>query len=233
MRRMTILIVVVCVLFSVSITIARGVGYRQPSSSPSAVVEQLQMHDCETPCVMGITVGKTSRLEAVMLLAASTLPDYGREVIWNGNSGSIEYRLLDKKSSEVVILYFDFENGKVSAVRVYLRGPTATLTLGNSIQRYGIPLCILAEPDLAMDRVPGMYVAFQINNTIIEMHAEAPPQWDTLIRYMSVYTYDKGQRNLCMCPRKSSWWQAFMPRQLIVPHHIPNSGFLATCPDPN
>jgi hypothetical protein len=233
MRRVILIVVILCILFGAGIIVARAIGYRQQSSPPSEIVQQLYRNDCQTPCFMGITVGETSRLEAVILLASGTIPDHRREVIWNGNRGSIEYRLLDHKSIDVVNLYFDFEHDKVSKVRIYFRGPAANLTLGNFIQHYGIPICILAEPDLMMDRVPGMRATFQIDNTIVEIQAVAPPQWNTQIRFISIQVSEKQQRNFCTCPGKESSHYHYMPGQTVIPHYTPESLLLAPCPVPN
>jgi hypothetical protein len=233
MWRLILIVVILCVLFGVGMTVSRAIGYRQQYSPPSEIVPHLYRNDCQTPCFMGITVGKTSRLEAVILLASGTIPDHRREVNWNGNRGTIEYRLLDNKSIDVVNLYFDFEHDKVSNVRVYVRGPTANLTLGNFIQHYGIPICILAEPDLIMDRVPGMRAAFQIDNTLVEVQAVAPPQWNTRIRFIGIKVSNIQQPNFCTCSGKVSSHYYDMPGQTVIPHYTPESFLLAPCPDPN
>jgi hypothetical protein len=206
MRRLILIVVILCVLFGLGNTIARGIGLRHP---PSDIVQQLHMHDCEAPCFMGVTVGKTSLGEAKQqILKIDPLPGYKAEISMDldTHAKSISYRLVGQDLSDIYDthgIYISFAQGKVDAVRIGSRTNFSRRTnrprlrLGNILSHYGTPTCVF-EDRYVGGRIPTTTMIYRVRNTTITVWTPQPSWWDTPVA-MTIRVNSQDRRDPCTC----------------------------------
>jgi hypothetical protein len=123
----------------VSINLARAMGRGQPFSR---IVQQIHLVDCEQPCIMGLTIGKTTEQKAKEIFAE--LPKL---------SDNIKFSDLEFYGSSVTMTLTNIENGKDADFMGHFKNNLSYYggiklfefyelpTLGELVTIYGIPTC--------------------------------------------------------------------------------------------
>jgi hypothetical protein len=178
MRRLFISLGSLLFICAVSISAAQALGRSQVSES----VQKLHLTDCELPCFMGITLGKTTLEQAKQILMA----------IPSASIAAIKPETDDDRASIVVkvvkdtytIIYFH----KSIAESIYIDGEFSSdmPSLGDAMPIYGTPKCGIVSP-AAGNLLNTIYVPDEAHGVGASFFSWSLMTWNSKIVKLSIW----------------------------------------------
>jgi len=165
---------------------------------PSEAIQWLHMKDCESPCLMGVTIGKTQP-EAVRasVTQAAALPGYTlTSDVLEGHAGLI----LSRSTQESLVINFYFKDEVVDFGRVsftskrfdYFHGNS--LTFADLINLYAAPTCAYELFDGIM---PVSLLYFEGKAYEVTALFDHPMTWTSSVKGLTIQTRDGKAAGSC------------------------------------
>ncbi|MCC7445788.1 MAG: hypothetical protein IT324_00155 [Anaerolineae bacterium] len=191
MLRFLLLTLTLCLGCALAIGAAVAVGRMQP---PSEMVQLFHMNDCEAPCFLGVTLGKTRFEDAKKQLEKLNVPnnyiarlegvdDVNHNEILMSLSGPIN----STKSWDASVVDIEFKSDVLWRFNVKPFFHYPTLTLADIVAIYGIPTC--AYTSYPQDGSSGYWEIHIINHDLsmnIHAHGTYLMGWDAPVRGLAL-----------------------------------------------
>jgi len=186
--------VVVAIFLLVTSGIAASIAIGS-QHSPSAVMQRFHLDTCAQPCVMGVTLGKTTYNDALALFdGRQDAPDW--LTFDKADGETIALSMLDREGKEVSHgITLSFTNGVVDSVRIESELGTNNSeipTLADVTGSYGLPRC--AESSPAMGNIfENIYIVNPQTGIMVTISGLYWIDWDTPVGTFSVVPYVAGK----------------------------------------
>lgn len=187
MRQLIVFTLAVCLVCSLMIGLSVTIGHLQP---PSDAIRLFHMNDCETPCLMGVVVEKTSFAETRGYWQAFALPGYRADLAVNTREQIQLYLTsLAGKSDGLMWTYFDKGIATSTSLIVPQRYRNI-ITLADLVAFYGGPTC-------AYDAAGGrsgyriVNIVDRAKSSIVQVFLDYPFVWTSPVHILSISKYNE------------------------------------------
>jgi hypothetical protein len=155
-KKLALLILLLCMFIGIVPITARILGPSNPVSLP---VQLLGLINCDQPCVMGLTLGKTNFADAKQILATFQLPEgfeaTVREVERDSGLPLLKVELSTQTAIDPIEMEFYFRNPDKLFLIEIASGSYSTImpTLADLKGLYGTPRCAVSNGGYGGDYV--------------------------------------------------------------------------------
>jgi hypothetical protein len=189
-RRLFLRTAALITLLGLALSLSVTVGRSQFSSKP---VQQFHMNDCEAPCLLGVTVGKTRYTEGKDILARFTAPAGYTAALTEERNDTISVKkiaiTLTNPTNQEDTLTFGtwFKEGVADYVEMRRDTfyPAGLPTFADVIGTYGPPTC--AYQDIALNgRYWDVFIVDPDHLMVIRVQGGQQITWDAPVAYLSI-----------------------------------------------
>jgi hypothetical protein len=149
MKKLTLQLVILGAIFSVALIVVRVVGSEQEDSK---AVRILGLKSCDLPCVMGVTLGKTTFAAAKRILTSYRVPNNYKISMVDGvektsKESYIMVTLIDPAGQSIEIRFFFVGQDKVRVITFGKSKAYSELlpSVADLVLIYGIPECVTID----------------------------------------------------------------------------------------
>jgi hypothetical protein len=206
MRRVMLASVGICGVLGLAISLSIVIGRGQP---PSAGLAQLHLSDCESPCIMGVTLGKANFDQVKQTFAAATIPPgYTAEVtqtIYEPYRVAVLLLKNDLGVPYTMSTYVDFYEGmwRSAAMTIDVRHNNPP-QFADLVGLYGAPTCAYWTYGVTGNHYRVVYIVDQPRALAVRLTmplaVRFPLRWSSRVLDISIANLPAGV-NPCTCSR--------------------------------